>query len=390
MRTMKGPKPTAVLLSLLLLMVSTSWSQAIPSDPNNAALLYYQALLVHHEPDVAISDVYEAFVKGEAGPTDEIRGYVRGSRAALDYALLGTRVESCDWGLPYSKGFSLLLSHMSPLRSLCRLVIADARLLASQGDYQAALDRCLAVQRIAEHIGDDTLISYLVAMGIRNLEYGCVKDVMGLACNDGEMLRRIRDEVAKPPKREISAIRPLRIEMEIVMNLMRTDHVEELVRAVAGGLGKKELAEKIAAVDETTLGKNRHLYSDRVQAMLNVLGSSLPYDRVYSELKQLGEGLDANDRASALASAFVPSLAGVYSTKTRTEAYANAIRAGVEICLQRAESGKLPTTLPAGLPKDPFSGQDFRYERTDDGFVLRCQGEDLDKDVMEGFQFVVK
>lgn len=390
MRTMKGQKPTAVLLILLLRMVSTSWSQAIPPDPNNAALLYYQALLVHHEPDVAISDVYEAFVKGEAGPTDEIRGYVRGSRAVLDYALLGTRVESCDWGLPYSKGFSLLLSHMSPLRSLCRLVIADARLLASQGDYQAALDRCLAVQRIAEHIGDDTLISYLVAMGMRNLEYACVKDVMGRVCTDGEMLRRIGDEVAKPPKREISAIRPLRIEMEIVMNLMRTDHVEELVRAVAGGLGKKELAEKIAAVDETTLDKNRHLYSDRVQAMLNVLGSSLPYDRVYSELKQLGEGLDANDPASALASAFVPSLAGVYSAKTRTEAYANAIRVGVEIYLQRIKSGQLPPGIPAGLPKDPFSGLDFQYERTDSGFVLRCQGKDLDKDTFQEYRFALK
>ncbi len=387
---MNSDKGATGLALLLLVSLWTPRARAIPPDPDNAALLYYQALLIHHEPDEAISDVYEAFVKGETEPTDEIRGYVHGSRAALDYALLGARVESCDWGLPYSKGFSLLLSHMSQLRSLCRLVIADARLLASQGDYPMALDRCLGVQRIAEHIGDDTLISYLVAMGMRNLEYACVRDVMGLACNDGKMLRRIGDEVTKPPKREISAIRPLGMEREIVTNLMRTDHVEELVQVVADDLGKKKLAKKIAAVDETTLDKNRHLYSDRVQAMLNVLGSSLPYDRVYSELKQLGEGLDANDPASALASAFVPSLAGVYSTKIRTEACANAIRAGVEIYLQRIQSGQLPVGIPAGLPRDPFSGRDFQYKRMDSGFILRCQGKDLDKNTFQEYRFMVK
>jgi hypothetical protein len=80
----------------------------------------------------------------------------------------------------------------------------------------------------------------------------------------------------------------------------------------------------------------------------------------------------------------------VHTLGARSEAYVNAAVAGVEVCLQQVNSGKLPTALPAGLPKDPFSGQDFQYERTDDGFVLRCQGKDLDKDIAEGFKFVVK
>jgi hypothetical protein len=44
--------------------------------------------------------------------------------------------------------------------------------------------------------------------------------------------------------------------------------------------------------------------------------------------------------------------------------------------------------LPAGLPKDAFSGKDFKYEKTKDGFVLRCRGRDLGKD--ELYQYEVK
>lgn len=47
--------------------------------------------------------------------------------------------------------------------------------------------------------------------------------------------------------------------------------------------------------------------------------------------------------------------------------------------------GEYPDTLEAlttsafkgGVPKDPFSKDDFRYERTADGFILTCLGKDL-------------
>jgi hypothetical protein len=43
--------------------------------------------------------------------------------------------------------------------------------------------------------------------------------------------------------------------------------------------------------------------------------------------------------------------------------------------------------LPAGLPKDAFSGKDFKYEKTKDGFVLRCRGRDLGKDKLYQYEF---
>ena len=46
-------------------------------------------------------------------------------------------------------------------------------------------------------------------------------------------------------------------------------------------------------------------------------------------------------------------------------------------------------SLPAGLPKDLFSGKDFLYEKTDAGFTLTGQGKDLDKDIVQKYEFKV-
>lgn len=389
MRTRNGIRMTGVAAALLLL-AWTCGAQAIPPDPDNAALLYYQALLIHHEPNDAIASTYQDFVAGKSGPTDEIRQYVASSRAALDYATLASKVQDCDWGLPYSKGFSLLLSHLSHYRSLARLIVADARLQAYQGDYEASLDRCFLLQRMADHLGDDTLVSYLVGLAVRDQSYTCMEDVVVRAWNDATLLRWLRSELAKPPVRVISPVRPFQIEREIVTDLMRMERVRELASALGGELEQKEAGQIAARANEQVLGRARRIYSERVQEMLDVLNGPLSYREVHSRLKQLKDGSDSDDPASRLVGTFAPAMHSVYGSKIRTVAHANALRAGLEICLLRVETGKLPASLPPGLPKDPFSGEDFEYERTDRGFILRCRAEDLDKDLIHEYAFTLK
>ena len=58
----------------------------------------------------------------------------------------------------------------------------------------------------------------------------------------------------------------------------------------------------------------------------------------------------------------------------------NALKAAIEIHLAKAKTGKLPNVLPNGLPKDPYSCQDFGYEITGEGFALRCQGKQFQRE----------
>ncbi len=389
MRTRNGIRMTGVAVALLLL-AWTCGARAIPPDPDNAALLYYQALLIHHEPNDAIASAYQDFVAGKTGPTDEIRKYVQSSHAALDYATLASKVQDCDWGLPYSKGFSLLLSHLSHYRSLARLIVADARLAAHQGRHETALDRCFLLQRMADHLGDDTLVSYLVGLAVRDQSYTCMEDVIGRAWNDATLLRWLRSELAKPPAREISPVRPFQIEREIVVDLMRMERVRELASALGAELEQKEAGQIAARANEEVLGRARRMYAERVQEMLDVLNGPLSYSEAYLRLRQLKDDSDPADPASVLVGTFAPEMSRVYGSKIRTEAHANAVRAGIEICLHRGAAGKLPASLPPGLPKDPYSGEDFEYEPTDQGFILRCRARDLDKDLIHEYAFTLK
>jgi hypothetical protein len=86
----------------------------------------------------------------------------------------------------------------------------------------------------------------------------------------------------------------------------------------------------------------------------------------------------------------MPATPKIFSLSTRFKTHSNAIRAAIEVYLVKAKTGKLPDELPAGLPKDLFSGKDFEYEKTADGFILRCQGEELGKGEIHEYKFGVK
>jgi hypothetical protein len=74
--------------------------------------------------------------------------------------------------------------------------------------------------------------------------------------------------------------------------------------------------------------------------------------------------------------------------KARTQF--NAVKTALELYIVKAKTGQLPDALIDNMPRDLFSGEDFKYEKTKDGFVLRCQGKDLSKDEIYEYKFKVK
>lgn len=373
---------------LILVSLWTPRARAIPPDPDNAALLYYQAFLSLAELSDGERRVIRAVAKGEADPNDRVREYIQKCRGAIELAEAAAQVPMCNWGLRFSQGFDALMPQLAHVRHLTFVLVADVRTRAVDGNHRGALERCLLVDTLARQVGDDTLVSYLVSIAVRDSGHRCMIDVISKASGDASVLRWLKDEMATRPAWKLTPVRPLKIEMEIALDAMQVGKLDAFARIAAED--EHERAKIRETASEDVLAQARALYSQRVTSVLQILGSSMPYEQAHAQLEQLCGGFDPNDPASAPASLMLPAISRVHTLGARSEAYVNAARAGVKICLQKAESGKLPTALPAGLPKDPFSGSDFQYERTDDGFVLRCQGKDLDKDVAEGFKFTVK
>ncbi len=389
MRTNTGKKAAGVVLVIVMASLLAPRARAIPPDPDNAALLYYQAFLTVAELDDEARTLMGDVATGKVAPDEQVRKHIQDCRGAIGFAEAAAELPACHWGYRFSQGLEALMPQLAQARFLAFVLVADARVRAADGDCRGALERCVVTDTLARHVGDDTLISYLVSLAVRTLGYNCMQDVMGQAVGDVELLRWLRSELATDPGKELSPVRPLTIEREIVLDLIRMEKIDTLARILAD-MDEKKMKEIVDAADEKTLAQARQVYAERSTALLKTFGMSLPYGQAHARLEKAATDFDPNDPASAAVGAFMPAMSRVYTLKIRAEAHANAVRAGVEICLARAKSGRFLETLPEGLPKDPFSGEDFEYKRTDDGFVLRCRKPDLDKNETYEYAFAVK
>jgi hypothetical protein len=359
---------------------------AYPPDPDNAAVLYYQSFLLYNAPT---SESFDDFVKGKTGPSEEVKQCLQTGRTAISYALLAAEREHCDWGLVYSKGFSLALPHLAQCRSLSKLLLADARLLASEGNYRKALERCLSTKKLARHVSDEVVISLLVRHAIDALADDCIRDILGMTPPDLQTLEWLKGQLAAVSAPQASFAKGLKYEQEMALEMMQMDRLPELKEALTGG----DTSQMPTKIDEEFLAKNRAYYTRCMTTMQATLAGPMSYREKWSALQAMlnplpqeaGKGTDA-----VLTASLVPALGKVYSIEVKAQARANALRVGLGLLTAKAQTGSLPERLPANMLKDSFSGQDYLYQKTAAGFMLRCQGKDLDKDQVYEWEFKVK
>ncbi len=398
MKTDITKKLIAFTIITLTLLILTSPVFAYPPDPDNAALLYYQAYISYEKADGTMEDMVTDLARGNIEPNERIKKYIESCRTAIDLATAATEIPNCNWGLKYSDGISINLAHVAQTRKLVFLITAETRILAAEGDYRQAIDHCLTVHKIGKHVGDDTPISFLVSMAIDKVVASSIQDILAEMTPDLETLTWLKAKLAEVPFKTPSLRVAMRSEKECFSSEMRVDKRDKLFDLCSGpgedsDLDKTAL-KRLTEGDEVFFAKNRDYYIKHMNSLDAVLESSMPYAEVYSRLKQLNEKPVKempDNPAATLTSLLTPAFDRIYSIEIRTKTISNALRTAVEIYMIKAKSGKLPDSLPAGLPGDLFSGTDFKYEKSADGFALRCQGEEFQKGRMRRMlEFKVK
>ena len=136
-----------------------------------------------------------------------------------------TELRHCNWGMQYSKGFSAAMPYLAQVRSLSRLILADARILAAQGDYRQALERCLAAYRLAGHVGDEVLISFLVSVAVSAQANKCVTDILGQMPADAGTLTWLKGQLAAVPTATLTANKSMALEREVALETLRPERI---------------------------------------------------------------------------------------------------------------------------------------------------------------------
>ena len=136
MNTVHRIKLTQSICTLLILLTSTSLVCAYP--PDNAAVLYYRACLIYDANDTMTKKVSD-LVKGNIGIDKEIKDYVQKNKFAIKYFADAGDAPNCDWGLDYSEGIELQMPQLAPLKTLSRIVLAQAKIDADSEEDDTAL-----------------------------------------------------------------------------------------------------------------------------------------------------------------------------------------------------------------------------------------------------------
>lgn len=378
-----------VLVALIPLMLA---DPAIAYPPDNAAVLYYRACLLY-QPDDAMKKMLTDLSKGKIKLNKKIKKYVKSQHNVINTVVTAANLPDCDWGYDYSQGFALMMPGLSALRNVGKLILADAEILAAQGKYKTSLERCLTIKKMTRHICDRPLITHLVGIAMNALAHDCIVNILADMPQDLEALNWFKSELVDIETRTPSMKAAVSKDFKTWMADARIEKKDELLRFLYDEcLSFPEyVSERLKNADEHFFERNRDYSQSFVSQQIAAF--DLPYEQAYTRLKELSEipSKDAPENPDAtLTVALVPAVGRLYGQGIRVQTFSNAIRAAVDIYIIRARTGRLPETLPAGLPKDLFSAEDFEYEKIDDGFILRCQGRDLLKDTIHQYEFKIK
>lgn len=360
----------------------TPWVEDAGSPSiHNAALLYYQACLFVPEPN----EDFRYKIRPGTELTQEIRTYLGHCLLVIEMVETASRIPGCTWGIWPEGG-----PDWAPLRRKIGLVedmlLVDAEMLAVDGHYRVALERCLTARRLARHLSDDPEL-YIYETGFDIPALYTIKNVLGIMPPDVDILTCFRGQFAEVPGARLSFAKALRGRIKIQLDAMRThpDHLRRFRDAAirqAEGEQAKENVRNLTG--EQFRLRAREGLAHFTDSILRILDSEAACEQKLAQMEGLvGEKMkdDATDPVvkGIISDINMKGQIGLFYTRQiiEHEARINGTKAAVEVYLVLAKTGKLPEKLPEHLPKDPFTGRDFGYEVTDEGFVLRCEGNEF-------------
>lgn len=388
MKTVNRNKMRQVISAILILLISTSLVFAYP--PDNAAVLYYRASL-NYTTNSTMEKKLSELIKGNIGIDEEIKAYVQSNKIWIKQFVDAGEAPHCDWGIDYSEGLATLAPPYASLRNMARIVLVQAKIAAESTDYKRALDLCLSVHKAGAHICNaDLLISHLMGISLNGTANQCIVDILPHISDNPEILIWLRGQILNVS----SAVPPLKAainrDLQISVQDIRKERADYILKMGAEDI-PKEQARIIRQADEAFFKASKEYFLEHLAALLTAI--DLPYPESYKQMERLGEkpGLESKKNPHAiLAEILAPAAGKIVCLDLKARTHFNAVKTALNLYIVNAKTGQLPDELPQDIPRDLFSGKNFKYEKTRDGFVLHCQGKDLVKNKIYEYKFKVK
>jgi len=160
-------------------------------NKDNAAILYCKASNVFDEPSGRADDALR-----EADVTDPaFKRWYEKNKECLALIRRAARRKDCQFpvlGKDDEPIGAMPLPYLNGMRRFAWLLRCEGRRLGQKGDWSAALDCCVAINRMARHIcrSDRPMISILVALMVHEIGNGSVEECLANGDLDEAALRK--------------------------------------------------------------------------------------------------------------------------------------------------------------------------------------------------------
>jgi len=221
-------------------------------------------------------------------------------------------------------------------------------------------------------------------MALRTVQY-----VLGVMPPDVDILTWFRGQLAVVQGPPLSFTERIQADFKSYLNHVRTNparvaRLRNLLVEKAEDEQAKENARNLT--DEQILSRAREPFSRFFGSIFQIVDSEMTYEQKCAQIQRLIDKLK-DEYGTDPVVAHIINWSGIdgmieppssqYPFYVGCQAHVNGVKAAAEVYLVVAKTGQLPEKLPDYVPKDPFTGRAFVYEITDEGFALRCQGEEF-------------
>lgn len=304
----------------------------------------------------------------------------------------------------------VLLPHLSPMRSMARLIAADARLAATEDDAARTYDDLAALQGLADQSREvPCLIGELVGIAIRTIGYQTTSDLLtqhpDLLTND--QLQQLAHRYASADLSLLIGMEGERTWFHDIVQRMYTDdghgdgHMTEeglklLNTAMSMGgddnefLGSTGLNALIGPVSMMGMASRKEMvdtYNRLIDKQIAALDTPLWQTTIQPVDDEIEHWSQIKQARYFLISYLMPALGAVRKAGEAARGQREGILIGIALQMYHRDHGDWPKTLNALKPKylptvpiDRINGKPLHYHVTDTGPLVYSVGVDEDDD----------
>jgi len=331
------------------------------------------------------------------GVKNTIRSFLERNKPAMELFERGAQCSGSRYPLDMTKGFDLLLPHVTKVRQAAQLAGLNALIQAdSRQGTNAAQSVLLALAAARTMEAEPILISQLTRAACEGIAADALEQTFNRAALPAESLTRLQTAFDRAAEYESSgagfnrAFVMERVNGLAYFGLPPEKLREQLSRVVKGTNSLREIPSNLSNLSETALAnlkEQRQFFEEAMNQMLAARKEPLP-GRLKADETITSRAEEAKSKQYALVGMLLPALGRV--TSREAAALARLRLAQTAIALERfraANTGRFPEALTelaptffAAVHNDPFDGQPLRYRKAGEGYLLYSVGPDLKDD----------